>query len=65
MSRVEVAIEDVDLATIEIRGQKECTLDVGDQSESFIDRARGRIINDREGIVLPGPTGDDAIFRIK
>src|SRR5215467_11915361 len=65
VSCVKVAIEDVNLSTVEIGSQKESAFIICHQGEAFVDCAVGGVVDYGDGISLPCPVGDDAVLCIK
>src|ERR1700751_2426256 len=65
VSCVKVAIEDIDLAAVEVRSQQESTFVICHQGEALVDGAVGGVVDCSDGISLARPVGDDAILCIK
>src|SRR5262249_10473495 len=62
---VEMLVEDVDGARVEIGGEQEVTLGVAAESQSFIDRTGSRLIGSENGVVgtdLRVPAGERAVL---
>ena len=63
--QVEVAVEHIDLSTIEVGSQKERSRGIGNHGQALINGARRRTIDGKNGIARVVPARDGSVFTIK